>query len=59
MPQMPRAARQPSQSIFPADLSEHMLGVPKVRPRFDWFLFAIVVGTLLALGVITLTNVIF
>jgi hypothetical protein len=56
---MPRAAHQRSQSIFPADLSEHMLEVPKVRPRFDWFLFAIVVGTLLALGVITLTNVIF
>jgi hypothetical protein len=56
---MPRAAHQPAQSIFPADLSEHMLGAPKARPRFDWFLFAIVVGTLLALGVITLSNVIF
>jgi hypothetical protein len=59
MPHMPRAAHQPSESIFQPDLSEHMLGVPKVRPRFDWFLFAIVVGTLLALGVITLSNVMF
>jgi hypothetical protein len=59
MPHMPRAAHQPSESIFQPDLSEHMLGVPKVRPRFDWFLFAIVVGALLALGVITLSNAIF
>jgi hypothetical protein len=59
MSYMPRAVHQPAQSIFQPDLSEHMLGVPKVRPRFDWFLFAIVVGTLLALGVITLCNVIF
>ena len=59
MPHMARAAPQPSESIFQPDVSEHMLGVPKARPRFDWFLFAIVVGTLLALGVITLSNVIF
>jgi hypothetical protein len=56
---MPRVAHPPSKSIFQPNLSEHMLGVPKVRPRFDWFLFAIVVGTLLALGVVTLSNAIF
>jgi hypothetical protein len=36
-----------------------MLGVPKARPRFDWFLFAIVVGTFLALVVIAVSDSIF
>jgi hypothetical protein len=56
---MPRAVHQPSQTIFQPDLSQHMLGVPKARPRFDWFLFAIVVGTLLALVVIAVSDSIF
>lgn len=59
MSYMPRAVHEPAQSIFQPDLSEHMLGVPKGRQRFDWFLFAIVVGALLALGVVTLSNAIF
>jgi len=56
---MPRAAHQPTHSIFQPDLSAHMLGVPKSRPRFDWFLFAITVGTLLALAVSVVSNLIF
>jgi hypothetical protein len=59
MSHMPRAVHQPSQTIFQPDLSQHMLGVPKARPRFDWFLFAIVVGTLLALVVIAVSDSIF
>jgi hypothetical protein len=56
---MPRAVHQPSHSIFQPDLPAHMLGVPKSRPRFDWFLFAITVGTLLALAVLAVSNLIF
>jgi hypothetical protein len=44
---------------FPPDLSHHMLGVPKSRPRFDWFLLAIVAGTLLAFAVCAIANLIF
>jgi hypothetical protein len=36
-----------------------MLDVPRRRPRFDWFLFAIVAGALVALLVITLSNLVF
>jgi hypothetical protein len=36
-----------------------MLGVPKRRPRFDWFLFAIAAGALLALVVFSISNLIF
>jgi hypothetical protein len=56
---MPRAAHQPTHSIFQPDLSAHMLGVPKSRPRFDWFLFAIAAGALLALVVFSISNLIF
>jgi len=56
---MLRASHQPTHSIFQPDLSAHMLGVPKSRPRFDWFLFAITVGTLLALAVSVVSNLIF
>jgi hypothetical protein len=56
---MPRAAHQPTHSIFQPDLSAHMLGVPKSRLRFDWFLFAIAAGALLALVVFSISNLIF
>jgi hypothetical protein len=56
---MPRAVHQPSHSIFQPDLSAHMLGVPKSRPRFDGFLLAIVAGALLAFAVCAIANVIF
>ena len=56
---MPRAVHQPSHSIFQPDLSAHMLGVPKSRPRFNWFLLAIVAGALLAFAVCAITNLIF
>jgi hypothetical protein len=56
---MPRLAHQPSHSIFQRDLSVHMLEVPKRRPRFDWFLIAIVAGALLALVVFSISNLIF
>lgn len=36
-----------------------MLEVPRRRPRFDWFLFAIVAGTIVAGIVIVLSNLIF
>jgi hypothetical protein len=56
---MPRAVQRSSHSIFQPDLSEYMLEVPRRRPRFDWFLFAIIAGILFAGGVIILSNLIF
>jgi hypothetical protein len=55
---MPRVTDQRSESIFQPDLSEYMLEVPKPRPRFDWFLFAIAAGTLLALAVLAISSLI-
>jgi hypothetical protein len=45
--------------MFPPDLSEHMLGVPKRRPRFDWFLVAVAAGAVLALVLLGVSNLIF
>ena len=59
MSDMQRVTHQPSPTIFQPDHSQHMLGVPKARPRFDWFLFAIVVGTFLALVVVAVSDSIF
>jgi hypothetical protein len=56
---MPRAVHQASHPIFQPDLSAHMLGVPKSRRRFDWFLLAIVAGALLAFAVCAIANLIF
>jgi hypothetical protein len=56
---MPRAVHQTSHSTFQPDLSAHMLGVPKSRVRFPWFLFAITLGTLLALAVLAVSNLMF
>ncbi len=36
-----------------------MLEVPRRRPRFDWFLFAIVAGAAVGLLAITVSNLIF
>ncbi|MGA7553123.1 MAG: hypothetical protein WBW54_05235, partial [Candidatus Acidiferrales bacterium] len=49
----------PSQPIFQQDFSEYMLEVPRRRPRFDWFLFAIVAGAAVGLLAITVSNLIF
>lgn len=56
---MSRATHVRSQLPFPPDVSEYMLGLPKARPRFDWFLFAIAAGALLALVVMVLSSFIF
>jgi hypothetical protein len=56
---MPRTAHHPSHPIFPEDFSEYMLEVPRRRLRFDWFLFAIVAGVILALAIFTAANLIF
>jgi hypothetical protein len=56
---MSRAEHQPTHSIFQPDLSVHMLEVPKRRPQFDWFLFAIAAGAVLALVVFSISNLIF
>jgi|BogFormECP03_OM2_1039629.scaffolds.fasta_scaffold02503_3 hypothetical protein len=53
---MRHAIHHASESIFQPDLSEYMLEVPKRRPRFDWFLFAIVVGTLPALAALAVSS---
>jgi hypothetical protein len=53
---MPRFIHQPSESIFQSDLSEYLLEVPKRRPRFDWLLLAIALGTLLALAVLAISR---
>jgi hypothetical protein len=36
-----------------------MLGLPRPRPRFDWFLFAVAAGTLLAAIVLVISDLIF
>jgi hypothetical protein len=59
MLQMPRTAHHPSHPIFQEDFSEYMLEVPRRRLRFDWFLFAIVAGVILALAIFTAANLIF
>jgi hypothetical protein len=56
---MARATHHPSHPIFPEDFSEYLLEVPRRRLRFDWFLFAIVAGIILALAIFTVANVIF
>lgn len=57
---MARAAH-PDQPhpIFPRDLSEYMLEVPRRRARFDWLLFAIAAGTVLGLVVAAIANLVF
>jgi hypothetical protein len=49
---MPLATQLRSQIAFQPDLSVHMLGLPRPRLRFDWFLFAVAAGTLLAVIVL-------
>jgi hypothetical protein len=56
---MAHTTHHSSQSLFPQDVSEYLLEVPRRRLRFDWFLLAIAVGTLLALGVFTIANLVF
>ncbi|HJZ51660.1 MAG TPA: hypothetical protein VJ228_05655 [Candidatus Acidoferrales bacterium] len=56
---MPRATQLRSQIAFQPDPSVHMLGLPRPRPRFDWFLFAVAAGTLLAVIVLVISDLIF
>jgi hypothetical protein len=56
---MQRAAHQPTHPIFPPDVSAHMLEVPRRRPRFDWILFAIAAGVVVALVVLAISNLVF
>lgn len=56
---MVSVSHEQSRPIFPPDCSEYMLEVPKRRLRFDWFLFAIAIGTLLAFGVFVIANTVF
>ncbi len=56
---MLHAANRFLSHSFPPDLSHHILGVPKSRPRFDWILIAIAAGALLAFVVSTSGNLIF
>ena len=55
---MAHSAHRPSHTAFLPDLSENLLQVPKRRPRFAWFLFAIAADALLALVVFAITNLI-
>jgi hypothetical protein len=56
---MARTTHHSSHPIFQQDCAEYMLEVPRRRPRFDWFLFAIVAGIILALAIFTAANLIF
>jgi hypothetical protein len=56
---MAHVTHHPSHPIFPQDFAEHMLEVPRRRPRFDWFLFAIVAGTIVGGVVMVLSNLLF
>jgi hypothetical protein len=56
---MPRATQLRSQIAFQPDPSVHMLGLPRPRPRFDWFLFAVAAETLLAVIVLVISDLIF
>lgn len=43
-----------------SDISMHMLGMPKSRPQFrTWLLLAILTGTVLALALVLVGNMIF
>ena len=56
---MARTAHHSSHPIFQPDFAEYLLEVPRWRPRFDWFLLAIVAGALIAFGVFSIANLIF
>jgi hypothetical protein len=56
---MARTAQQASHPIFQQEFAEYLLEVPRRRPRFDWFLLAIVAGALIAFAVFRIANLIF
>ncbi|MGD0404000.1 MAG: hypothetical protein ABSB66_12485 [Candidatus Acidiferrales bacterium] len=59
MAQEPRRRRHANRFDQP-DPSVHMLGIPKSRPKFrTWFVLAILTGTVLALALILVGNLIF
>jgi hypothetical protein len=61
-PEMSPAIQQrgPSHRFEQPDLSEYVLGLPKSRPQFwSWMFVAIVAGTLLALALFAISNLIF
>jgi hypothetical protein len=52
--------RHKASALDETDTSIYMLGLPQSRPRFgNWFVFAILTGTLLALALVVLGNLIF
>ncbi len=55
---VPRATHLRPEIPFQPDPSVHMLGLPRPRPRFDWFLFAVAAGTLLAVIVLVISDLI-
>ncbi len=52
--------RQHAIRFDQSDLPDHMLGMTKSRPRLgNWFVFAVLTGTVLALVLVVLGNLIF
>ena len=52
--------RHGQDRIDPTDFSNHLLGLPSSRPRFgNWCVFAILTGSILALALLVLVNLIF
>jgi hypothetical protein len=61
-PEMSRVIQQraPSHRFEQPGLSEYVLGLPKSRPQFwSWMFVAIVAGTVLALALFAISNLIF
>jgi hypothetical protein len=56
---MPRTLDHPTHPSFQQDFAEYMLEGPRRRPRFDWFLVAIVAGMIVAFAIFTAANLIF
>jgi hypothetical protein len=59
MSHMAHTTSHPSHPVFQQDSTEYLLEVPRRRPRFDWFMLAIVAGSLIALAVFGIANSIF
>ena len=56
---MGRTTHHPSQPIFPQEFAEYLVDVPRRGPRFDWFVFAVIAGAVLALVIFTVANLVF
>lgn len=52
--------RVPSYRFYQPDLSEYLLGLPKSHPQLrSWIFVAVAAGTLLALVLLAILNLIF